>query len=180
MSEQNNDNIEITKSDTAVKKVSFWGKIKIRLKEFFKENIVNHKWRSIGFILIWIFPLTFLSTYFALEQVNQASTYKLTYEWWTILALFIIIVIYFKKIRQVVRDRKLEARIKGIPLNPLLHLLEGVGVVGTIALVYWVVYLMDNIDLSKLLKYIILCMCSIGVGYILYAIDDIDSTKVDN
>lgn len=178
------DNENIPKEENVVKKRSFWTKLKDKIKAWFNDNFKNHKWRILGWFCIWILPLCMLCTYIGIEQYHTntqtgSNGYKITYEWWVILVLIIMLIIYFKKLRQVIRDKKLASNIKGIPINPIYHLLDGVGTCGSIGIVYWVVYMLNKIRLDTLLNYIMIVLCSVGFGYICLAIDSIN-TETNN
>lgn len=159
----------------------FFKKLKIRLKDSFK-NYSQHKFKLLGLALIWLAPLIFLTTFISVQQAEQAQSgqVKITYEPWVVLVLAIILLIYFKAFRRALREKVLTAKIKNLPINPFIYLGQAIGVLGALGVVFWLIDILNKVNLTNLLTYLKLIMVSVGLGYLCLAIDSINDTKIED
>lgn len=146
--------------------------VAILAKDGIRNGLKNRRWYVLGWLATWLFPLAFVSVYLGLETARKP---KVSFEPWLLLVLAVLLVIYYKKVRRTVRDKLLTATVRGVPVNPLWHLVNGAAAVGVLAACYWLTGLLDQFSLADLANYLALCMASVGFGSLCYAIDATDN-----
>lgn len=143
------------------------------------NGLKEKKLAMAGFLFTWVLPLIAILSFF----INQKPTTKTVYPLWLILTAAVVLVVYVRSGKQLLRDRVLTANIKGVPICPLYHIANGAIAVLSIALVYWAIGYLTSIKLAELQRYLILCMASVGVGALCnaaYAINLLQPDQLDS
>lgn len=143
------------------------------------KGLKEKKLAMAGFLLTWVMPLITILSFFA----NQKPTTQKVYPIWLILTAAVVLVIYVRKGKQMLRDRVLVAKVRGVPICPLYYIINGLISVLSIALVYWTVDYLTSIKLAELQRYLIVCMASVGSGALCtaaYAVNQLQPDQLDS
>lgn len=151
----------------------FFGKIWSGLKTWINEGFKTKKMAMAGFCLTWLVPLLSILAFVYFNRPAEKKSYPI----WLILTLAVVIVVYYRKGKQVLRDKMLKAEIKGIAICPVYYLINGVLSVGSLWLIYWAVDVITSFRLIELQRYLIICMASVGSGAICYSTHAVNQMK---
>lgn len=144
----------------------FFGKLWALLKNWINQGFKTKKMAMAGFCLTWLVPLFSILAFVYFNQPTEKKSYPI----WLLLTLGVVVLIYYRKGKQVLKDKLLKASIKEMPICPVYFVINGILSVGTIWLVYWAVDVITSFKLIELQRYLIVCMASVGSGAICYSI----------
>lgn len=150
-------------------------KAKEALISWINEGFKTRKLEMAGFCFTWLVPLISIISFLCIHSTE----YKRKIPLWLIITLVIVAIIYVKKIKSILRDKMLVAKLKNIPICPLYYIINGGVTVLIIWLAYWLVDIFSNWNLIELQRYLVICMASVACGSLCYSAHAINSLKPD-
>ena len=129
----------------------------------------------IGNFFIWLVPLIFV-IWVGAENYKEfivEADFKLRFEFWTCLVLIIMTIVYWKKGKQMIKDRLLKAFVLEKKANPLLVFLNSVFCLLPLVAVYFIYksLVVMHTDVNKML---ILLIIDQSIGRLFLILDSID------
>lgn len=148
-------------------------KLFTRFKNYLLNLLKTCKLKICGIIFTWIIPLVFII--YDGTKINVVK--KIKFELWAIPALLIILIIYYKKIKQKLHDYFLIKGIHGVPLGPIYYLVTTVFNVLTLYAVYMVIKIINAIN-ADILEYLLICSACFILGGICNIWDSINQMTI--
>lgn len=137
------------------------------IKRSFINAVKYRKLKGVALILTWVLPVVML--------INDGMKIKYTgikFELWAIPCLGVVLLIYYKKLRQWLREVRIAKRAGGFPIGPLWHLINTIMSVGTLYIIYCVFKVLTNIS-NNIIDYLLVCMACLILGGLCNIIDSI-------
>lgn len=131
-----------------------------------KKWLKNHWWALIGHTFIWLVPLISLVilTYQKVEAIKYLNIVG-------VVGCVLFILVYYKKLKTVIRDKMLEKNIKNEPIW-LYRILQFINF-GLGFLIFYLLYDFGKMYLDQIKTFIVLFFCEGTFGYICLVIDGI-------
>ena len=129
---------------------------------WFKKNI----WAILGNILIWGVPLMIVTFYI----ITGDEVTKRSWEAWVTLALFVILIIYFKAFKKRIAEGRLASKIREDRVKPIWRILELFVYACSMGMVFLAIDMLIRIGESLVYYVGTIGLCGI-VGYVFLIID---------
>lgn len=146
-----------------------------KLQESILDIFKTRKLKLAGVIFTWIIPLIFLIWEGAKSNVVKSISFEL----WAIPCLGVVLIIYYKKLKQVLHDKLLINGARGIPLGPVYYLITTIVNLATLYCVYAVFKVISAMN-TNINTFLTICMTCVALGGMCYIADSINHLGSSN
>lgn len=144
------------------------------MKKYLINLFKTKKLKMLGLAITWLVPLFFL----IIDGAKVVKTSTLKFELYSIPCFGILLIIYYKKIKQKLHDIFLIKGFKGVPLGPIYYLINTIVSIAVLYLCYAVVRVLQFIN-DDIEIFLTLCICCITLGGCCNIIDSLNQLKIN-
>lgn len=136
-----------------------------------KKYLKEHAWAIVGHAFIWVVPLITLLilTYNKVESIKYLNIVG-------VVGCVIFMIVYYKKLKKIIRDKFLEKRIKNEPVW-LYRIFQWVNFMLAFA-IFFLLYDFIGEYINEIKNFLLIFMIEGTFGYVCLVIDGIGANKV--
>lgn len=142
------------------------------MKKYLINLFKTKKLKMLGLAITWLVPLFFL----IIDGAKVVKTSTLKFELYSIPCFGILLIIYYKKIKQKLHDIFLIKGFKGVPLGPIYYLITTLVNVALLFVCYAVVKVLQAMN-NDIETFLMLCICCLVLGGCCNIADSINQLK---
>ena len=135
-----------------------------------KKYLKEHAWAIVGHAFIWVVPLITLLilTYNKVESIKYLNIVG-------VVGCVIFMIVYYKKLKGIIRDKFLEKRIKNEPVW-LYRIFQWVNFMLAFV-IFFLLYDFIGEYINEIKNFLLICMIEGTFGYVCLVIDGIGNNK---